>query len=118
MRDLLKGPGDGVQARDPVVVILGGGEGQLCHQLGISSVDAVYLRDRHFPFLELRCFLIHFEAPLEELLAELFLIREAVGIEGSQPHQKILLAGELVVDRGHRVIGDLVVVAIVTECGG
>ena len=55
---------------------------------------------------------------MQQVLAGLFLIGESRGIDGGEAQQKSLLAGQLVVDGLHGVVGDLVVVALVADGGG
>ena len=47
-----------------------------------------------------------------------FLVREAGGVDGGQLHEVVLFAGQSVVEGLDRVVGDLVVVALVAQCGG
>ena len=56
--DLVEGVGNGVQARDPVVVVLDGVEAELRDELRIVGVDAAHLVDGHLPLLELGGFLV------------------------------------------------------------
>ena len=55
--DLIEGSGNGVEARDPVVVILDGGEAERGDELRIVGLDAAHLVDGHLPLLELGGFL-------------------------------------------------------------
>ncbi len=113
--DLLKGLGQGVQARDPVVVVLHRGEAQLGGQSRIVAVDAAHLVDRHLPLLELRGLLVDLEAANQQILAGLLLVGESGGIDGRQAQQEVLLPRQFVVHRLHGVVADLVVVALVAD---
>ena len=104
-----------MEARDPVVVVLDGGEAELGNELRVSGVDAAHLVHRHLPFLEFGSFLVVCEAPDEQFEADLVLVGEPGGIDGRELHQVILLSGEPVVDGAYGIVGDLVVVALVAD---
>ena len=74
---LLEGPGNGVQPRDPVVVVLHRGELELGHQLRIRGVDAAHLVHRHLPGLEVAPLFVHGKPAQQQFAADLFLVRES-----------------------------------------
>ena len=115
--DLVEGRGNGVEAGDPVVVVLDGCEAELGDELRIVRVDATHLVDGHLPLLELGAFLGVSEIAHQQFAAGLFLVREAGGVDGCEFEEKILLGREPLVDGLHGVVGDLVVVAVVADVG-
>src|SRR3569833_1547559 len=103
------------KAGNPVVVVLRSGEAELRDELRIRGVDATHLVDRHFPLYELGTLLIIGEVMYEEFATDLVLGREPRGVDGSKFEQHLLFDGEPIIDGFNRVVGDLVVVASVTE---
>ena len=78
-------------------------------------MDAAHLVHGHLPLLELRGLLVLGELAQQQFAADLFLVREAGGVDGGQAHQEVLFAGQPLVVGLHRVVGDLVVVALVAQ---
>ena len=116
--DLIEGVGKGVQAGDPVVVVLNGVEAELGHEARILGVDAVHLVEGHLPLFELGGLLVLVELAQQQVLADLFLISETGWVDGREAKLEPLLAREPVVDGLHGVIADLVVVTQVADDGG
>ena len=116
--DLIEGLGDGVEAGDPVVVVLDGGEGELGGEVRIGDLDAGALGDGHLPFFEVRCLLVLGEAAQKQIAAGLFLLRQTFRSDGGQAHDEGLLTLEPKVEGLHGVVVDLVVVALVADGGG
>ena len=112
---LVKGAWDRVQAGDPVVVVLDGGEAELGRQLRVGGLDAAQLGYGHLPLLELHGFLIIGKPAQQQIPAGFLLLGEAVGIDGGKLEHEVDLAGQPVVDGLHGVVGDLVVVALVAQ---
>jgi hypothetical protein len=110
---LVKGLGNRVQPRDPVVVVLHRSETQLGHQLRVGGVNAAHLVHGHLPLFEIRSLGILGKMAQQKLTADLLLVSQSSGVDGRQPHQEVLFALKPVVDRLHRVIGDLIVVPLV-----
>ena len=117
-RDLVEGLGNRVQAGDPVVVVLDRGEAELSHELRIDRIDAAHLVNGHLPRFELGGLLVVGEAADEEFAADLVLVREPGGIDGSELQQEFLLSRKPFVDRLYGVVRDLVVVSLVADVGG
>ena len=113
-----EGRGQGVQARDPVVVVLHRGEAQLGGQIGIVPVDAAHLVNGHLPLFELRGLLVRRRICASAVLAGLLLVGETGGVDGRETQQEILFARQLVVHRRDGVVAGLVVVALVADDGG
>jgi len=107
-----------VEAGDPVVVVLDGGEAELGHDLRVRGVDAAHLVDGHLPLFEFGGFLVFGEGAQEQLAADLFLVGESGGVDGGEAEEEALFAGQAVVEGLDGVVGDLVVVALVAERGG
>ena len=114
-----KARGNGVQAGDPVVVVLDGGEAELGDELRIVGVDAAHLVDGHLPLLEL--------GGLPRRRRDWRISRsrlvfswsvKPVGSMAASCIRKFCSRGEPVVDGLHGVVGDLVVVALVADGGG
>ncbi len=101
---LVKGLGNRMQTRNPVVVILHGREAELGHQLWKVVVDAVHLVHRHLPLLELSPFLLVGQLTQEKVAAGLFLVAQSRGINLRQAQQKVLSAAQLVVHSPHRIV--------------
>ena len=116
--DLVEGFGDGVQAGDPVVVVLDGGEGELGDEVWVGDLDAGALGDGHLPLLEVCGLLAFGEEAQQQFAAGFFPIGQSGGIDGCEAHQEGLLALQFCVDGSHGVVVDLVVVALVADGGG
>ena len=115
---LVEGFGDGVQAGDPVVVVLDGGEGELGDEVWVGDLDAGALGDGHLPLLEVCGLLAFGEEAQQQFAAGFFPIGQSGGIDGCEAHQEGLLALQFCVDGSHGVVVDLVVVALVADGGG
>jgi hypothetical protein len=116
--DLVECVGKGVEASDPVVVVLYGREAELGHKARVLGVDAIHLGEGHLPLLELGGLLVFLKLANQQLLADLFLIRKTSRVDGGQAEQESLLAGQFVVDGRDGVVADLVVVAQIADGGG
>ena len=88
------------------------------HEIGVRSLDSSQLIDRNLPLLELRGFLILRELPQQKLAADFLLIRKSLVVDYRQPHQKALLALEILVIAFHRIVRDLIVPALIAERRG
>ena len=116
--DLLEDGGDFRETRGVVVVILDGFEGEERNELGQLDVRAPHLRDGHLPGLEFGLFLLLDELAHHQIVAEDLLIGQAGGIDGGESKDVVAAAGKLVVVSGDRVVGELIVVALVADGGG
>jgi len=112
---LLEGLGHRVQAGNPIVVILDGGEVELRYQLRKGGVNAAHLIQREFPGLELRGLGIVGKLTQQQIAADLFLVGEASRIDGRKLHEEVLLTGQPCILGLHRVVRDAVVVAHIAE---
>ena len=110
---LVEGLGDGVQAGDPVVVVLDGSEAQLGHQLRVGGVDAAHLVNRQLPLLELRRLFVFGKLAQQQVAADFLLVGEAGRVNGRQAQQVVQLLGQPLVLGLYRVVGDAIVVALV-----
>ena len=87
-------------------------------ELGQVELNAVVLVDGHLPLLEGRGLLVFDEGAEHEFGGELFLWREAGGVDGGEADYEVTAAGEGVVDGAGREIGEVGVVTLVAEGGG
>ena len=115
--DLAEGGGDFVEARDVVVVVLGGGEAEAGDELGQREMEAVELVDGHLPGFERGLFLVFDELADHEVFAEDFLIGEAGGVDFAELAEVAAAAGELLVVGIDGVVGELIVEALVADGG-
>ena len=116
--DLLEDGGDFRETRGVVVVIFDGFKGEERNQLGQLDVRAPHLRDGHLPRLEFGFLLLLDELAHHQIVAEDLLIGQAGGIDGGESNDVVAAASKLVVVGGDRVVGELVVVALVADGGG
>ena len=116
--DLREGDGNFVEACDVVVVVVGVVEGGVRGELGQVELQALVLVDGHLPLLEGSGLLVVDEGAEHEFGGELLLVREAGGVDGGEALDEGAAAGERVVVGAGRVVGELVVVALVAEVGG
>ena len=101
--DLREGDGNFGEARDVAVVVFSGVEGGVRGELGQVELQALVLVDGHLPLLEARGLLVVDERAQHELGGELFLVRKAGGVDGSEPLDEGAAAGQgFVVRRGER----------------
>src|SRR5579863_9317351 len=116
-RYLFKGVRNGMEPRDPVVVVFGGRESKPCRQLRIARVDAIHLVYRHLPLLEFVRLLVLCETANQQLARNLLLISQASRIDSGKAKQPALLARQPVVVCLYRVVAELVVVSLVANDG-
>jgi len=81
-------------------------------------VDTVELVDRHLIFLEVEIGEALPQDADQKVVGELILFRESRGRYGLEPGKKILIGLVALTDGRKRVLGELVVVPVVTEGGG
>ena len=110
--------GDLVEAGYVVLVVLDGVEGDGVGEVGEGDVDALLLVDGHLVVLEVEGLDALLELALHELVGEEILVGEAGGVDGGEADEVGLVLGVLRGDAGERVVGELVVVAVVADGGG
>ncbi len=116
--DLIEGRGKGTQAGDPVVVVFYLGETELFYQLGEVGENSAHLVDGHLPGFEFRAFLVVGDLTHKQFAADFFVVGEPGGVDGGGAHQESLLPRQLFIEGSYGVVGDLVVISLVSENGG
>ena len=107
-----------VKARDVVLVLLDCLERNGQRQIRKAQVDAVELVDRHLILFEIEVGEALPQHPNQKVVGELVLLGEARGRYGFKAGEKILIGLVALTDGRERVLGELVVVAVVAEGGG
>jgi hypothetical protein len=116
--DLVERRRDLAQAREIVVVVLGGRERQERYELRELDVQSAELIDRHQVVLEPRVVDPLLEVAHHELLVEHFLVGEPGGVDRREPGQELLGHREVGGERLDRQIAPAIVVAAIAEDAG
>ncbi len=110
--------GNLVKAGDVVFVMLDGVEGDGKGQIREAGVDAVLLVDRHLVFFKVEIGTALAEQTHQDVVGELVLVVEAGSRDGFQTDQKRFVGLVALGNGVERVIGELIVVAVVAVGGG
>ena len=118
VRGLLKGERNFLEASDVIVVVLHRVEAQLRNELGKIDLQAIELIDRHLPWLEPGFLLILDQCSDQQIFAQLLLISHPSRIHLGQSAEKGSTAGQGFVVCLHGVVGELIVVPVISDGGG
>ncbi len=115
---LLQGFGDGVQARDVIVVMLDGVEGHGAGQVRELGVGAALLVDGHLVILEGVTLVGALEGSFQQLVGEGVLLGHAVGGDAVEAGKKGVGRAVALRDGGEGEVGQQIVIAVVADGSG